>query len=416
MIPFTLSNSSPSSNSPQLFSVMAGDLVSWIRGDAAKKTGKQALVTVLPQAIPIMKTIQAVQGIVKVGETLQGVGETVGQVNSLLPKVSRLVDSAATNFIPSMQIMAQSFADSVRLATRFQLAATAVGIGANTILTYQGVKALHLIAEKLENISTALHAQTALTAQREFPQYVHDMIRERIGQTAEDPVTEHWFFLYHPDDDWYPKFYHLLERSPVGPAFCGYTNQIDTIFVFMLAARRYISENKRLRKPVRIHLLIPAYQPILIAEALRIPEEIGDFIMEARINSNKEFVWFNLPKEQQRLFTVGIGQWDPSPRTWWDAVLSKVGLSAAEGPSLGRPRVLGTRQGDDEEGIEGVEMGSRLLTAEGENEKVERHNSTPLHTRDRDRRGRRRSHRKSVEAEDRLERRMGRSKRSSSVG
>jgi len=392
--------------------IMSTDLVSWIRGDKMKGRNKvmaAAVMTAGKQA-PVMKTVQAVSGLFKMGETIRSVNEVSQSINGFIPKVTKLVDSA-NQFIPTMQIMALSVCDTVKIATRFQTVASTVGIGANLVLTYQGVKALHLIAAKLEDISVALAAQTALTAQRDFPEYVHDMIRERLGQTANDPACDHWFFLYHPDDDWYPKFYHLLEKKPVGPAFCGYTNQIDTIFVFMLAARRHIesrARESRSARPVRLHLLIPAYQPILIAEALRVPEEIGDFVMEARTNSNKPFVWLNLP-EDQRHYASGIGQWDPTPLSWWDGVLSRVGLTKRL-PMLGNPRTLGTRQesAEDEDALamidEGGKSGGELVKRDGveigvsevESDGSKRH-STPLHHRQR--RSERRGHRRSVEGE-----------------
>ncbi|KAK4443210.1 hypothetical protein QBC34DRAFT_265051, partial [Podospora aff. communis PSN243] len=381
---------------------MSTDLVSWIRGDKMKPKQKaiSTAVTAIAKQTPIMKTVQAttgISGIFKIGETIKSVNEVSQSVNTFLPKVTQLVDSANA-FIPTMQIMASSVVDSVRLATRFQSVAATAGIGANVVLTYQGVKALHLIAAKLEDISVALAAQTALTAQRDFPEYVHDMIRERLGQTAGDPACDHWFFLYHPDDDWYPKFYHLLEKKPVGPAFCGYTNQIDTIFVFMLAARRYVdakAKEGKVTKPVRFHLLIPAYQPILVAEALRVPEEIGDFVMEARTNSNKPFVWLNLPEEQRGRYASGIGQWDPTPLSWWDGVLSRVGL-AKRPPMLGSPRTLGTRQEsaededalamvDDGKGEKEKQKGGELVKSEVGSvvEEGSKRHSTPLHHRQR---------------------------------
>ncbi|KAK0619059.1 hypothetical protein B0T14DRAFT_430772 [Immersiella caudata] len=402
-----------------------------------KQKALSTALTAVAKQTPIMKTVQAgtgISGIFKIGETIKSVNEVSQSVNTFLPKVSQLVDSANA-FIPTMQIMANSVVDSLRLTARFQNIAATAGIGANVILTYQGLKALHLIAAKLEDISTSLAAQTALTAQRDFPEYVHDMIRERLGQTANDPVCDHWFFLYHPDDDWYPKFYHLLEKKPVGAAFCGYTNQIDTIFVFMLAARRYVEgkmkDSGKGMKPVRFHLLIPAYQPILVAEALRVPEEIGDFVMEARTNSNKPFVWLNLP-EEQRHYVMGIGQWNPTPLSWWDGVLSRVGL-AQRPPSLGSPRTLGTRQeaAEDVDALamvdDGREKGGELVKREGlevvgsVDEGSKRH-STPLHHRQR--RSERRGSRRSVEAERgergvvsrRESRSEGKRERSSSVG
>ena len=406
---------------------MSAELVSWIRGDKMKAARKSVIAAGAPTMIakqaaggPVMKTVQALSGgsgIFRVGETIKSINEASQTVNAFIPKVTKLVDSA-NNFVPTMQIMANSVCDSIKVAARFQSVASSVGIGANLVLTYQGVKALHLIAARLEDISVALAAQTALTAQRDFPEYVHDMVRERLGQTANDPTCDHWFFLYHPDDDWYPKFYHLLEKKPVGPAFCGYTNQIDSVFVFMLAVRRYISSRSS-SKPVRLHLLVPAYQPILIAEALRIPEEIGDFVIEARTNSNKPFVWLNLP-EDQRHYVSGVGQWDPTPLSWWDGVLSRVGLARRPHAMLGSPRVLGTRQQTDEDeddamamvddgrrgnggggGREGKELLAKAVVTGVGNGDGEgggnKQRATPLHHRQR--RSERRGHRRSVDGE-----------------
>ncbi|KAK0721683.1 hypothetical protein B0T26DRAFT_700041 [Lasiosphaeria miniovina] len=409
---------------------MESALISWITGE--KRMPRQIPTTStlvggrVASAQKVVKTVRAVHGhgIFRVGETINSVNQVSKTLNNFIPKVSKLVDRA-NQFIPTMQIMAHSACDSIKITTSFTNVATSVGIGANLVLTYQGVKALHLIAAKLEDVAAALAAQTALTAQRDFPQYVYDMIRERLGQTSDDPAGDHWFFLLHPDDDWYPKFYHLLETQPVGPRFCGYTNHIDTIFVFMLAARRFIEERERRAReagrqfrPVRLHLLIPAYQPILIAEALRIPPEIGDFVMEARVNSGKEFVWLNLP-HGQRHHTSGIGHWEPPGTGWWEGVLSKIGL--AQRPlTLGSPRVLGSRQRSSEDDdvlamvgdgefrarpvADGEPGNEDLLGPQTSNQGGDggggggenRHHATPLHHRHG-----RRDHRRSVKEIDR---------------
>ncbi|KAI5922921.1 hypothetical protein F4810DRAFT_228209 [Camillea tinctor] len=298
---------------------------------------------------PIVRTVQAGQAILAGENVQQNMTIVADGVNELIPKAAQLAKQAKY-FIPSMQVVGRSLCDSAKIMTSFNSIATSVGIGANMVLTYQGVQVLELIAARLKDINATLAAQTAMIAQKDFPQYVYDMIRERIGQTSGDPECAHWFFVYHPDNDWYPKFYNLLESKPLGPEFCGYTNQIDTAFVFMLAARRRILEKMRRKgsrygssqRPVRLHLLIPAYQPILIVEALKIPEEIGDFVMEGRINSNKEFVWLNLP-EDQRHYVVDIGHWVPPSMGFWDTVMSKFGF-VERPPELREARVLGSRQ------------------------------------------------------------------------
>jgi hypothetical protein len=85
------------------------------------------------------------------------------------------------------------------------------------------------------------------------------MIRERVTQTSLDPAFDHWFFVYHPNNDWYPGFYHILQREPIGPKFCGYTNQIDTAFVFMLAVRRRIKRKERRAQEKVVPSVLPSY-------------------------------------------------------------------------------------------------------------------------------------------------------------
>ncbi|KAJ4300813.1 hypothetical protein N0V90_002901 [Kalmusia sp. IMI 367209] len=351
---------------------------------------------VAKQVPPLVKTVQAVEGILQAGELVYNANETATNLNDFIPKASKIVDRIES-FVPSMQVMGRSFCDTVRILTTFSTIANTVGIGANVVLTYQGVQALHLIAARLKDVSTSLAAQTALIAQKDFPQYVYDMVRERLGQTSDDPAYEHWFFVYHPDNDWYPKFYHLLEGKPLGPAFCGYTNQIDTAFSFMIAARRYVNEREckarkqgKTTRPVMLHLLIPAYQPIVIVEALQIPEEIGDFLMEGRVNSNKAFVWMNLPEEQRR-YVLDIGHWVPPTPGWWERAMSTLGW-AEEPLVLKEPRILGTSQQlletetihEKENAIEIGDDASKgaLETVERGNEgEKRRRDATPLHQR-----------------------------------
>ncbi|KAL2015771.1 hypothetical protein VTK56DRAFT_4862 [Thermocarpiscus australiensis] len=349
-------------------------LLSWMASD--KKARKRAIRVASRIGIqmsnehPLVKTVLAARDVLEIGKEIYEAKKKGSKADGAVPKMADAVLTVmekAYEFIPSMQVMARSFCDTGMILSGFQVAAVTVGIGTNIVLTYQGVQALEKIAAHLQDISTTLAAQTALIAQKDFPSYVYDMIRERLGQTASDPSRDHWFFLYHPDNDWYPGFYHLLEEKPLGERFCGYTNQIDTIFVFMLAARQAIqAREKRKQKqghppprPVKLHLLIPAYQPILIAEALKIPDEIGDFLIEGRTNSNKPFVWLNLPPEQRR-FVVDIGHWEPPTLGWWENAMSKLGF-VRKPPVLGTPRVLGTRQvlSEDDDNQDGNQPGRR---------------------------------------------------------
>jgi hypothetical protein len=362
----------------------------WITSN--KRLRKKAFQTAIEYAVkatPIVQTIEA---------GLRSTKQFMGDASNVASDVNDIV-SKAKEFIPSIQVIGGSMADSARIFVAFNVIATAAGIAANVVQTYQGIKVLQLIDARLKDMATSLAAQTALIAQKDFPPYVHDMIRERVTQTSLDPVCDHWFFVYHPDNDWYPGFYHLLEKEPIGPGFCGYTNQIDTAFVFMLAARRHIEKRERRAReegrtvrPTRLHLLIPAYQPILILEALKIPPEIGDFVMEGRVNSNTHFVWLNLP-EDQKCYVQDIGHFAPPNQGWFSWFMSGLGLTEKP-PKLGERRVLGTKQGSTgaAEANAAVADANNEEEPEGEESRTEnkRHRATPLGHQYRKRRGTRR--------------------------
>ena len=328
----------------------------------AKQIGKQAL--------PAVKTVQAARGVLKVGgEVVSEAHKVASDVRELTVKASKVADSIE-RFMPSIQVMGQSFCDSAKIFSHFNIITTTVKIGAELVLVYQGVQALRLMNDTLKTISTSLAAQTALKVQKEFSQYVYDMILERLDQTSDDPYFIHYFFVYHPDNDWYPKFYRLIIEAPLGSRFGGYTHQIDTVFMFMLATRNQINKEAREAQkrgrptlPIKLHLLIPAYQELLITEPLRIPEEIGDFVMEGRVHGGKEFVWLNLPDDQQR-YVQDIGLWHSPPPGWMKWAKSKFEISLSK-----EPRVLGTAQQPQEDadeqgsesGVSEVSDGSRYF-------------------------------------------------------
>lgn len=246
--------------------------------------------------------------------------KTVGDMVAVATDVAREIGSLVT---PTMNFLTHSGVDSAMLFSSFGSIAAAGGIAFVAVKVLQGEAALERIAQSLDGIHAAQQAQVALTAQRDFPAHVHEMVHERVSQTSADPDMDHWFFVWHPDNDWHPGFFRKLEERPIGPAFCGYTHQLDTAFAFMRAARRRIAAKEAqarargrgaARKPVRLHLLVPAYRHILILDPVRVPDDIGDFVMEGRIHDNRYLVVFNLPTDQVSRYTRDVGTYRPPPR------------------------------------------------------------------------------------------------------
>lgn len=71
------------------------------------------------------------------------------------------------------------------------------------------------------------------------------------------------------------------------------------------------------RTPVRLHLLTPAYASIIITEAVKIPEDIGEFVMKGIccMEGLIQPIQFNLPEEQEH-YMEGVGHWSPTTMDW----------------------------------------------------------------------------------------------------
>jgi hypothetical protein len=294
-----------------------------LRSPAAKK---------LTKCVPIVKTIHAGHGLLKVGQAANTFIHTSKQIQE---------------FLPTMQVMTESFCDKITFITGFTGLAITAGIAGNLVLTYQGVQALQKIAAHLNDISDSLAAQTALTAPETFARHVYQSIYQGINNNAHDVHHEHWFFVYHPDTDWYPAFHWKITKERLKKNFCGYSNQLDSVVIFMLAARTELAKErkraKKLGKPMRnvvFHLLIPAYRPLVITEPLAFPKELSPFVVEGEIHNSNELVWLNLPEEQEDLL-FNVGNWKPPPLSLLESIGIALGMTDMP-PEHGEPRVLGT--------------------------------------------------------------------------
>jgi hypothetical protein len=319
---------------------MPSDLLKWSsRAKAAADILKPA-AKAATEAQPIINVVRAGYGLYNIGNAINKALETTGTLNKA---------------IPQMQVMVGSMCDKMVIMGAFAGAAAAVGIAANMIQTYQGVQALQRIEQRLGAIENTLEAQTALLAHKEFAEYVWLELNDRLLATADDPTAKHLFFVYHPDTMWYASFNHRLRSHPLSTRFCGYTECLDTAVLFMQAARDAFDKHevKATRKrgsssssshpprPVVLHLMIPAYRPLLLDEFVIFPETLGRFVVEGAIHNSKKLVWMQIPKEQSHHLSR-IENWAPPTPSLLQKMGGMVGLVTLP---PGTPRVLGTMEG-----------------------------------------------------------------------
>lgn len=164
--------------------------------------------------------------VVKMIEAGQHLWNASQEVDNI-PKAISIINEA----IPIFQMMANSICDRAKVVASFSNIATALGTVGNLVVTYQGVRALQLIASHLKDINDTLQAQTALMSIEKFPQAVYDLIEEALHNHQDTDEVSHWFFVYHPDTIWTPGFHRLVMARGLHRRFCGHSSQLDAAVV-----------------------------------------------------------------------------------------------------------------------------------------------------------------------------------------
>jgi hypothetical protein len=199
----------------------------------------------------------------------------------------------------------------------FRTFVNAAGVVARFIPVYQGYQ----IIGELKGIRQELVAQTGLDAPIKFATQVHMYIKDEARKT---PYTnngaKHLFFVYHPDNDWHSYFNHLVEQHPLSSRFCGMSENLDSLCLWMRFLRILFSMERRdamskKEEVVVFHLLIPAYRPFVIKEPLNFSDELQPLNIHGLINNTNPYVQINLPRVDPEILQ-GVGIWK-KPQSWW---------------------------------------------------------------------------------------------------
>ncbi|KAE8448819.1 hypothetical protein EG329_008821 [Mollisiaceae sp. DMI_Dod_QoI] len=262
------------------------------------------------------------------GQSCSNIKETVDNINGAMISVKACADnvgkaaSAIKAAMPSVKIMAQHAKYMPAFGT-FVSAAGVVAQGVQVYYTGQAVTELRGMREELV-------AQTGLDAPKKFAKQVYRYIRMKAEQ-SQDSET-HIFFLYHPDTDWHPDFFEMVEHDPLPDNFYGMSENLDALCVWMQYLRLTFIKNGKWGKTAVFDLLMPGYRPFTIKEPLAFSCNLQPLRLHGMIHNTQPHVKINLPTADADMLDLdGIGKWE-KPRNLWDKVFLQ---------EKGRPRVLG---------------------------------------------------------------------------
>ncbi|KFA76494.1 hypothetical protein S40288_01542 [Stachybotrys chartarum IBT 40288] len=164
------------------------------------------------------------------------------------------------------------------------------------------------------------HAQTALgrigvpIADKAEGDVSSETVALRVHELIVKCTTRHWpskhfyhvFFLYHPDTDmdWDCAFFSCVQDQPLSHRFLGMSQNLDALVVWM----RFIKKNMyKDGKKIHIHLLIPAYRPMVAGEPLAFPADLMPLTIHGHVHNSMPYVWLNLPEPSRRLHLINVG-------------------------------------------------------------------------------------------------------------
>ncbi|ORY07013.1 hypothetical protein BCR34DRAFT_570928 [Clohesyomyces aquaticus] len=217
----------------------------------------------------------------------------------------------------SIEVLIPSLTNALGASQASSLVSTfalPVGVGVLALQVWQGAKA----AEMLGRVGDVLDAQTGLMAAEKFAQQVWDFVSQRVHETAKVPGERHFFFIYHPDTNWYPAFYKLQRKEGQIERYMGMSEQLDLLTHWMKHVRQFMGRYSG-RKRVVLHLLMPAYRRIYIRDRLTFPAEVLPLEIEGHIYNSAPFVTLNVTNMEDADFVLSrVGNEAPKDASLWN--------------------------------------------------------------------------------------------------
>lgn len=252
----------------------------------------------------------------------------VAKLNQALSSVQGAAD-AVKRALPKVHITASQ---AVCMAS-FSAFVSVVAVAAQFVQVYQGQQ---LIAE-LRKIREELVAHTGLDAPEKFAKQVYMYIDMKVNGTK-GLRKEHFYFVYHPDNDWHPAFFTMVKNRPLPESFYGMSENLDALCVWMQFVRIMFAKMRKPKHQPVFHILIPGYRPFSIPEPLAFPKALQPLCIHGLTNNCKPYAQLNLPGAEEDMLD-GVELWKKSQN--WLSVFEKDKV----------PRVLGLIPKDADESV-----------------------------------------------------------------
>ncbi|KAM6488121.1 hypothetical protein HDV62DRAFT_13555 [Trichoderma sp. SZMC 28011] len=188
----------------------------------------------------------------------------------------------------------------------------AAALGAIPLVLLSGVKAIERVGASLDGIRSELAISNVSKIQGwgdgGFGAYVHSFVQNEMTVVHGAGDEHRFFYVWHPDTDWHPRFEERQREEPLGASFGGYHNDLATICMRMRADREALIKTTEYGRAAIFHLIIPAYYPLVIDHPIAFSRGLLPLIVTGGRHRGTDFVWFNLTRETEQLTLNYIGK------------------------------------------------------------------------------------------------------------
>ncbi|CAG1972699.1 unnamed protein product [Fusarium graminearum] len=229
----------------------------------------------------------------------QGQGQAATQHTRTMEDV-QLFTSDLKNIIErkEIRVVPDAFNSTPNFIGYFQTAA----IGAIPLAILDVGQAIRRVGASLESIRAELAIANVSTVQGwdggGFGSYVHRFVRNEMSAFDDDEVDKegkhHYFYVWHPDTDWHTAFEEKQAEQPLGPSFGGHDHDLSTICLRMRADREGLKATTEHGLTAVLHLVIPAYQPLVVDTKFMFAEELFPLIVTGARHRGTDLVWLAL--------------------------------------------------------------------------------------------------------------------------
>ncbi|QYS98932.1 hypothetical protein H0G86_006087 [Trichoderma simmonsii] len=187
----------------------------------------------------------------------------------------------------------------------------AAALGAIPLVLLSGVKAIERVGASLDGIRSELAISNVSKIQGwgdgGFGAYVHRFVQNEMTVVYGAGDEHRFFYVWHPDTDWHPRFEERQREEPLGASFGGYHNDLATICMRMRADREALSRTTEYGRAAIFHLIIPAYCPLVIDHPIAFSYGLLPLVVTGGRHRGTDLVWFNLARATEQLTLNYIG-------------------------------------------------------------------------------------------------------------